>query len=465
MVNPTIYVSCIKQFWARVSIKKVNDVVKLRALIDGKRVAVTEDVIRQALHLDDADGVDCFPNEEIFTELAHIAPKGLRGTSSVVQWSLLSFALPQGFFGVETPLFATMLVQPQPPAAEEEDEEDEGRIEAIDFDEDITLVDAKTQVDLGVELQGRKDDDNVTTKDASAVEPTIFDDEEMAKRLHDEEVEQVAAREKQEKDDLEKAKVLQQKYVDKQENIDWNVVVEQCMTYDNVRPIFDREYNKVQTLFKPDKDVEEPQKKRVIEETLLQKSFKKLKAIEVSEKNYPMSNAMMIMMLIVKLQVEEDSEMARDLVMKIFMEANKLKSRSLDTSSKMPPKRTSTSVASSMTQVAIRQLVADSVAAALEAQATNMANTDNTNRNPEPRETLTKMEDEFYHLTVKGNDLNTYVRRFQELATLCPTMVSDIKKMMEAFIRGLPRSIEGNVTASKPQILEEAINIARRLTD
>ncbi|GJT14422.1 putative reverse transcriptase domain-containing protein [Tanacetum coccineum] len=75
------------------------------------------------------------------------------------------------------------------------------------------------------------------------------------------------------------------------------------------------------------------------------------------------------------------------------------------------------------------------------------------------------MEDEFYHLTVKGNDLKTYVRRFQELATLCPTMVPDSEKMMEVFIGGLPRSIEGNVTASKRQTLEEAINIAQRLMD
>ncbi|GKF05225.1 hypothetical protein Tco_0035893, partial [Tanacetum coccineum] len=50
------------------------------------------------------------------------------------------------------------------------------------------------------------------------------------------------------------------------------------------------------------------------------------------------------------------------------------------------------------------------------------------------------MEDEFYHLTVKGNDLKAYVRRFQELATLCPTMVPDSENMMEVFIRGLPRS-------------------------
>nr|GFA90300.1 hypothetical protein [Tanacetum cinerariifolium] len=52
----------------------------------------------------------------------------------------------------------------------------------------------------------------------------------------------------------------------------------------------------------------------------------------------------------------------------------------------MAPKRTSTSAAPAMTQAAIRQLVADSVVAALEAQTANMANADNTNRNPEPRE-------------------------------------------------------------------------------
>ncbi|GJV58988.1 reverse transcriptase domain-containing protein [Tanacetum coccineum] len=82
-----------------------------------------------------------------------------------------------------------------------------------------------------------------------------------------------------------------------------------------------------------------------------------------------------------------------------------------------------------------------------------------------PRTEIQKMEDEFYHLTMKGNDLKTYVRRFLELATLCPTMVPDSEKMMEVFIGGLPRSIEGNVTAFKPQTLEEAINIAQRLMD
>ncbi|GKE29805.1 reverse transcriptase domain-containing protein [Tanacetum coccineum] len=229
----------------------------------------------------------------------------------------------------------------------------------------------------------------------------------------------------------------------------------------------------------------------------------------------------------------------------------------------MPPKRTSTSEASAMTQAAIRKLVADNVAAALEAQAAIMASTNNPNRNTGPTgtpvarkgnykefisyqpfyfngtegavslirwfertesvfsqsncaeenkvtfatSTLTndalswwnayaqpigiekankitwtelkrlltnkycpqtevrKMEDEFYNLTVKGNDLKTYIRRFQELAVLCPNMVPNTKKLMEVFIGGLPKSIKGNVNTSKPQTLEEAITITRRLMD
>nr|GFA16165.1 reverse transcriptase domain-containing protein [Tanacetum cinerariifolium] len=139
--------------------------------------------------------------------------------------------------------------------------------------------------------------------------------------------------------------------------------------------------------------------------------------------------------------------------------------------------KNSTSTASAMTQAAIWQLVTDSMVAALEAQATNMANTDNTNKNTGPRETPAellvssvglsklnqKMEDEFYNLVVKGNDLKTYARRFQDLATLCLNMVLNNEKLMEVFIGGLPQSIEGTVTTSKPQTLKKAINKAQRL--
>nr|GEX06826.1 hypothetical protein [Tanacetum cinerariifolium] len=67
-VNPNIYVSCIKQFWSSVDVKKVNGVTRLQAIVDKKKVVITEGIIRDALCLDDAEGVKCLPNEEIFTE-------------------------------------------------------------------------------------------------------------------------------------------------------------------------------------------------------------------------------------------------------------------------------------------------------------------------------------------------------------------------------------------------------------
>nr|GEW90361.1 reverse transcriptase domain-containing protein [Tanacetum cinerariifolium] len=78
-----------------------------------------------------------------------------------------------------------------------------------------------------------------------------------------------------------------------------------------------------------------------------------------------------------------------------------------------------------------------------------------------PRTEVKKMEDEFYNLVVKGNDLKTYIRIFQELELLCLNMVPNSKKLMKVFIEGLPRSIKGNVTTSKSQTLEEAITITQ----
>nr|GEZ25257.1 glutamic acid-rich protein-like [Tanacetum cinerariifolium] len=57
-------------FWRTVAVKSSNDVTRLQALVDKKKVVVTEAAIRDALHLDNVEGVDCLRNEEIFTELA-----------------------------------------------------------------------------------------------------------------------------------------------------------------------------------------------------------------------------------------------------------------------------------------------------------------------------------------------------------------------------------------------------------
>nr|GEV16507.1 hypothetical protein [Tanacetum cinerariifolium] len=50
----------------------VNDVTRLQALIDRKKVIITEATIQEALRLDDAESIDCLPNEEIFTELSRM---------------------------------------------------------------------------------------------------------------------------------------------------------------------------------------------------------------------------------------------------------------------------------------------------------------------------------------------------------------------------------------------------------
>nr|GEZ69871.1 hypothetical protein [Tanacetum cinerariifolium] len=73
--NPHIYISCIKQFWNTASVKRSGDVTRLQALVDKKKIVISEVVISEILQLDDAEGVVCLPNEEIFTGLAQMGYK------------------------------------------------------------------------------------------------------------------------------------------------------------------------------------------------------------------------------------------------------------------------------------------------------------------------------------------------------------------------------------------------------
>ncbi|GKD79896.1 hypothetical protein Tco_1342517, partial [Tanacetum coccineum] len=68
-VNPTIYTSCIKQFWATAKAKTINGEVQIQALVDGKKVIITETSVRRALQLKDAEGTECLPNATIFEQL------------------------------------------------------------------------------------------------------------------------------------------------------------------------------------------------------------------------------------------------------------------------------------------------------------------------------------------------------------------------------------------------------------
>nr|GEU38309.1 putative ribonuclease H-like domain-containing protein [Tanacetum cinerariifolium] len=150
-----------QQFWTSVSIKKSNDVVRLQALTDRKKVTIIEDFIRQVLRLDDADSVDCLINEEIFAELARM------------RYEKPSTKVGKGFSRVDTPLFDGMLVPQQAQDVEDaaEDEDDvneeirkeetvqifrvkaieEGGIAELDANEDVTLETVDTNVQGRVE--------------------------------------------------------------------------------------------------------------------------------------------------------------------------------------------------------------------------------------------------------------------------------------------------------------------------
>nr|GEX33160.1 hypothetical protein [Tanacetum cinerariifolium] len=59
-VNPTIYTSCIKQLWATANVNTVNKEEQIQALVDKKKVIITETSVRNDLQLED-DEVALWP--------------------------------------------------------------------------------------------------------------------------------------------------------------------------------------------------------------------------------------------------------------------------------------------------------------------------------------------------------------------------------------------------------------------
>ncbi|GJS76374.1 hypothetical protein Tco_0726255 [Tanacetum coccineum] len=56
-VSPTIYVSCIKQFWSTAKIKTVNNETQIHAKVEGKTIVISESSVRRDLQFDDEDEV------------------------------------------------------------------------------------------------------------------------------------------------------------------------------------------------------------------------------------------------------------------------------------------------------------------------------------------------------------------------------------------------------------------------
>nr|GEW16637.1 hypothetical protein [Tanacetum cinerariifolium] len=119
---------------------------RLQALVNKKKVVVTEATIRDALHLDDAEGVDCLPNEEIFTELAHM---GYENPSTKLTFYKAFFSsqwkVGKGCSGVETSLFEGMLVARKP--------EEHGNAEEHGTDDNAAEEPDTTVLEDNVEVQ------------------------------------------------------------------------------------------------------------------------------------------------------------------------------------------------------------------------------------------------------------------------------------------------------------------------
>ncbi|GKE65199.1 hypothetical protein Tco_1519360 [Tanacetum coccineum] len=94
-INPIIYISCIEQFWATIKAKIVNGEVQLQALVDGKKIIITESIVRRDLQLEDVEGVDCLPNATIFEQLTLMGAK-------TTAWNEFSSTMASA---IVTPLF------------------------------------------------------------------------------------------------------------------------------------------------------------------------------------------------------------------------------------------------------------------------------------------------------------------------------------------------------------------------
>ncbi|GJR69351.1 hypothetical protein Tco_0015416 [Tanacetum coccineum] len=176
-------------------VKTVNGEVQLQALVDGKKIIITESTIRRDLQLEDAEGVDCLPNATIFEQLTLMGAKTTTWNefSSTMASAIICLATNQkfnfskyifesmvknldnagkflmyprvgkGFSRRETPLFQTMMVQDQA-------EIDNVADEAINEEMDNILERAATTTSLDVEQD--RGNINKTQSKATPNEPS-----------------------------------------------------------------------------------------------------------------------------------------------------------------------------------------------------------------------------------------------------------------------------------------------------
>ncbi|GJZ32522.1 hypothetical protein Tco_0577958 [Tanacetum coccineum] len=66
---------------------------------------------------------------------------------------------------------------------------------------------------------------------------------------------------------------------------------------------------------------------------------------------------------------------------------------------------------------------------------------------------------------VKGNDVSSFTKRFQELTLICTKFVANETEKVDKYISGLPDNIYGNVKSARHKTLDETIELANDLMD
>nr|GFA03286.1 hypothetical protein [Tanacetum cinerariifolium] len=326
-------------------IKTVNDDVRLQALIDGKKVVIIEDSIRHDLVLNGAEGSSCLPNVVIFEELARMRKhKPKRKERKETEVSLTELHLKDHV--------PTTFNDPLPSGEDrmqlkelmEESSKQGRKIADIDIDAEVNLenvidADGKAVVEemvkvittakiivdevstVGGELSAVIEEPvsasptNITTTQPSEAtkitvnisttpksKGIVFHDMEESKtrttssksQVKDkgkaklvEEPNVLKSRKAQITIDEEVARRIEAEWnADMKDNIDWN----EGMSYEEIRPLFVEEYNKVQTLFKESLDMDAkriiaPRKRTRKEKVEKDQTAKKQKGNELEQDN------------------------------------------------------------------------------------------------------------------------------------------------------------------------------------
>nr|GEU66143.1 synaptobrevin, longin-like domain protein [Tanacetum cinerariifolium] len=140
-VNPHVYISCIKQFWNTAVVKRSGDVTRLQALVDKKRIVISEEFfIRTILHSLSAkqtswnefssamaSALICLSSRQRFNFSKYNFESLVRNVDSSSKFYMYP-RVGKGFLGVETPLFENML------AVRAVDAEEEVQVPAQDDD-------------------------------------------------------------------------------------------------------------------------------------------------------------------------------------------------------------------------------------------------------------------------------------------------------------------------------------------